>query len=142
MKARQILVNLILVVLLVALGVWCYMEGKAYDVLLSNVAATDPEGREHESMEAVQVRVLPGGKKVKLYADDSLIYEGQIVGTKVHKLEIAPLDLEDHPIKEQTRVVDVRARQIPLVTKRGLSNRVIYIGLAYETGSVVIKAEE
>lgn len=142
MKARQIIVNLILVALLVALGLYCYSEGKAYDVLLSNVAATDPQGREHESMEAVQVRVLPAGKRVKLYADDSLIYEGQIVGSKIHKLEIVPLDLEDHPIKEQARVVDVRARQIPQVTKRGLSNRVIYIGLAYETGNVEIQPEE
>lgn len=142
MKGRQLIVNLVLVVLLVALGVFCYYQGKAYDVLMSNVAATDEQGVEHEALEAVQVRILPKGKAIRLYMDESLIYEGQIVGPKAHQLEIIPLDLEDKPIMEQRKVVDIYAREVPLVTKRGLTNRVVYVPLVYETGSVKIEQKE
>lgn len=135
MKKRQLFFDLLLVLAAIALAVFCYHWGKAYDVLIANSTVTS-EGKDYESMEAVQVRVLPSGKKVRLYYDDALLYEGQIVGPKTHQLEIIPLDLNDKPIKEQARVIDFKPRDIPLVTKRGITNRVIYVPLAYGSGSV------
>lgn len=56
MKPRQIVVDLLIVVFLAGVAVYCYNIGKAYDLFVDNASFTH-DGVTYDAFEAIQVRV-------------------------------------------------------------------------------------
>ncbi len=95
MKARQILVNIIIVVALVALAKFCYDEGKAHDLLIDNVAYSR-DGVDYEAFEAVNVRVDEIGEPLYLVDGDRGVVT--VPGRK-HVIVVEELDDNDKAFK-------------------------------------------
>ena len=76
---KHVLVNVVLVVLLVLLGAWCYSEGKTYKITLGNSAFTGRDGLEYPALEAVEV-FIDREEPVFLLEDDSA--SGKAMGKK------------------------------------------------------------
>ena len=94
---KHVLVNVVLVVLLVLLGAWCYSEGKTYKITLGNSAFTGRDGLEYPALEAVEV-FIDREEPVFLLEDDSA--SGKAMGKK-HTMEIRLLDENDKPIESR-----------------------------------------
>lgn len=95
---KRILVNCIIVLLLIALGVWCYAQGKTYKLALGNYAFTDQNGEEHPALEAVEV-FIDDKEPVFLLEDDS--GTGEATGRR-HTMVIKLLDENDKPIESRS----------------------------------------
>ncbi len=99
MNVKRICVDLILVLALAFLGVYCYRSGKAYDFTVENT----PHSRgdvQVKALEAVQITV-DGEAQKTLYEND--IDQMVVVGSGNHRLTIDILDLDDKPILSQRR---------------------------------------
>lgn len=95
---KHILVNCVLVLLLIALGVWCYTRGKTYKLSLGNYAFTGQDGQQYPALEAVEV-FIDGNEPVFLLEDDS--GTGEATGRQ-HTMTIELLDENDKPIERRT----------------------------------------
>ncbi len=95
---KHILVNCVLVLLLIALGVWCYTQGKTYKLSLGNYAFTGQDGQQYPALEAVEV-FIDGNEPVFLLEDDS--GTGEATGRQ-HTMTIELLDENDKPIERRT----------------------------------------
>ena len=95
---KHVLVNCVLVLLLIALGVWCYTQGKTYKLSLGNYAFTGQDGQEHPALEAVEV-FIDGNDPVFLLEDDS--GTGEATG-RTHTMVIELLDENDNPIERRS----------------------------------------
>ena len=95
---KHILVNCVIVLLLIGLGVWCYVQGKTYKLSLGNYAFTDQNGEEHPALEAVEV-FIDDKEPVFLLEDDS--GTGEATGRQ-HTMVIKLLDENDKPIESRT----------------------------------------
>ncbi len=95
---KQILVNCVIVLLLIALGVWCYTQGKTYKISLGNYAFTGQDGQSHPALEAVEV-VIDNKEPVFLLEDDS--GTGEATGRR-HTMVIDLLDENDKPIESRS----------------------------------------
>ena len=92
---KHILVNCVIVALLIALGVWCYTQGKTYKISLGNYAYTGEDGQEYPALEAVEV-IIDDKEPVFLLEDDS--GTGEATG-RSHTMVIELLDEKDNPIE-------------------------------------------
>ena len=106
MKQRQILVNLLLIIAMVALAMFCYTNGKANIVFIENIPF-DHEGVTYEAMEAIQVTVDGSDSPLFLLAGD----RGQValVG-RAHVLMIEELDEEDNITG--THTINFKSREL------------------------------
>lgn len=95
MKARQIMVNVVIVSLLVALGVFCYNEGKANNFLIENVSYSH-DGELFQSFEAVQVKVDDIAEVLFLVEGDRGVVT--VPGRK-HVIIVEELDENDNVFK-------------------------------------------
>ena len=95
---KHILVNCVLVLLLIALGVWCYTQGTTYKLSLGNYAFTGQDGQQYPALEAVEV-FIDGNEPVFLLEDDS--GTGEATGRQ-HTMTIELLDENDKPIERRT----------------------------------------
>ncbi len=94
MKQRQILVNLLIIVAMVALAMFCYANGKANIVFVENLPF-DHEGATYEALEAIQVTADDSGSPLFLLAGDRGAVT--LIGTS-HVLVIEELDDNDNVI--------------------------------------------
>lgn len=123
MNLRRVIVNLTVVAVLAAVGIFCYDRGKAYDFIVDNTEVT-VEGQTLEAMEAVLVSIDGGEGKI-YYADD----RDQVVaiGSGSHTVKIDVLDMEDKPVAGQSKVFAFTVKslgtppclRIPLAYKNG-----------------------
>ena len=95
---KHILVNCVLVLLLIALGIWCYTQGKTYKLSLGNYAFTGADGQEYPALEAVEV-FIDNKDPVFLLEDDS--GTGEATGRQ-HTMVIKLLDEKDNPIESRS----------------------------------------
>lgn len=99
MNLKRVFMDVILVAVIVAVGLFCYSRGKAYNFVLDNTASVNGS-QTLEAMEAVSVKVDGENEKV-LYADDRDITVA--IGSGEHVLRIDNLDLNDVPIPGEGR---------------------------------------
>ncbi|NCC95210.1 MAG: transmembrane BAX inhibitor motif protein-containing protein 1 [Synergistales bacterium] len=95
MRPRQIFVNVVIVLALVAIGIFCYNEGKANDLFLDNVPY-DHDGKVLQPFEAVLVSVDGVGEPLFLVEGDRGVVT--VPGRK-HVIVVEELDDEDKVIK-------------------------------------------
>lgn len=95
MKPRQIVVNILLLAAFAGLGVYCYNEGKAYDILIDNAAFTH-EGTTYEAYEAILVTVDGEGEPLYLVEGDR---GAATIAGKKHVLLVEELDIDDNVVK-------------------------------------------
>ena len=95
---KHILVNCVLVLLLIALGIWCYTQGKTYKLSLGNYAFTGQDGKEYPALEAVEV-FIDDKEPVFLLEDDSGTAEAT---GRQHTMVIKLLDEKDNPIESRS----------------------------------------
>lgn len=88
---KRVLVNLCIVLVLAVIGYFCYITGKAYNVIVENVQFVS-EGKTYVPLEAVQVTVDKQPEPVYLLDGDRLV--STVVGLS-HTLKIEILDDED-----------------------------------------------
>ncbi len=92
MKQRQILVNLLIFVAMVALAIFCYTNGKANIVFVENIPFNH-EGVTYEAFEAIQVSVDDTAPPLFLLAGD----RGTVaMAGRNHVLVIEELDENDN----------------------------------------------
>lgn len=89
---RRFWVNLGLVLVLTLIAVLCYQTGKAYNIIMQNVAFTTADGVEHPALEAAQVTIDKQASPIYLLDGDRMM--GTAVGND-HTLTIEILDDED-----------------------------------------------
>jgi hypothetical protein len=106
MKQRQILVNLLVIVAMVALAMFCYTNGKANIVFIENMPF-DHEGVTYEPFEAIQVTADGTGSPLFLLAGDR--GEATLVG-RAHILIIEELDENDNIIG--THTINFKSRDL------------------------------
>ena len=127
MKAKRIIVDVLLAALFVMLGMYCYNRGKAYDFIVQNTPYAG-NGEKLPGLEAVQLTIDGGGTKT-LYDGD--IDQAVAVGGGTHKLRIDTLDLDDKPIPGESRVYVFSLRDlgekmtlnIPFAYKNGIPEK-------------------
>lgn len=95
MRPRQIVVNVVIVMALVAVGIFCYNEGKANDFFIDNVPY-DHDGEVFEAFEAVQVSVDGVGEPLFLVEGDRGVVT--LPGRK-HVVIVEELDENDKVFK-------------------------------------------
>ena len=95
---KNIQINCVLVLLLIALGIWCYTQGKTYKLSLGNYAFTGQDGKEYPALEAVEV-FIDDKEPVFLLEDDS--GTGEATGRQ-HTMVIKLLDEKDNPIESRS----------------------------------------
>lgn len=95
MRPRQIFVNVVIVLALVAIGIYCYNEGKASDLFIDNVPY-DHDGEMLQPFEAVQVSVDGVGEPLFLVEGD----RGAVtVPGRKHVIVVEELDDDDKVLK-------------------------------------------
>lgn len=95
MKIKQIVVDIVLILALVGLAVFCYNEGKAYDILVSN-GTFSHENKVYEPIEAINVTIDDASEPLFLVNGDMGVMT--IVG-KIHTVLVEELDDDDNVIK-------------------------------------------
>lgn len=95
MKMKQIMVDIVVVLALVGLAVFCYNEGKAYDILVDN-RSFSYENKVYEPLEAINVTIDDAAEPLFLVNGDMGVKT--IVG-EVHKVLVDELDDDDNVIK-------------------------------------------
>ena len=88
---KHIAVNIVLVLLCILLGVWCYSEGKTYKIVLDNTSFTGKDGLSYPALESAEV-IIDKGEVIFLMEDDSAT--GKAIGKK-HIMTIHNLDEND-----------------------------------------------
>ncbi len=117
MKARQLVVDIVIVLALVYLGVFCYNEGKAHDLFIDNVPYDD-QGTKIEPFEAVLVTVDDAREPLFLVEGDRGVVT---VPGRNHVVVVQELDENDavvktHKVSFSTKELDGRVINIvPLV---------------------------
>lgn len=96
---KRIIVNIVIVLCFAALAYYCYDAGKAYNVLLENVAYS-VDGVEHPGIEALQVTIDGRGEPIFMLEGDRMM---GVTSGKKHTLKIEILDEEDKVV--ETRLV-------------------------------------
>lgn len=94
MKRRQILVNVLLILLLAGLGWFCWRGGKSYSLLLENLPYGE-DGTAQPALEAVNV-TIGNGKAIFMLDGDRTATK--VMGTS-HMLRIDILDEEDRVVE-------------------------------------------
>lgn len=114
MKPRQIVVNVAIVALLIALSIFCYNEGKALDLFIDNVAY-DHEGTVLEPFEAVEVTVDDIKEPIFLVEGDRGVVT---VPGRRHTILVEELDEEDRVVntyKASFSIKELEGRVINIV---------------------------
>lgn len=126
MSRKQISVNLCLVLVLTALGWFCYQAGKTYDILLENLpyrtAETEGTGDEQPALEAIYATV-DNGKKILMLEGDRTVTTGS--GGN-HRLKIEILDEDDNVVE---------TREIPFSMSDLGDNPVINVARTFREGT-------
>lgn len=95
MKLRQIIVDLIIIAVMAVVGKFCYDEGKAYDLIIDNVAYSG-DGASYQAFEAVNVVVDGIGEPLYLVEGDRGVVT--VPGRK-HFIIVEELDEDDQVSK-------------------------------------------
>ena len=97
---KRFLVNSAIVALLVLLGWYCFVNGKAYDIILENVPYKAAD-KEIPALEAVNVIMDDNAAPVYLLEGDRVV--GTAVGmTNVMRIDL--LDMDDTAIPGKSRI--------------------------------------
>lgn len=121
---RRILVNIGLVLVLFGICVVCFLNGKAYKVVLENVPYI-VDGVEQPAIEAMQVTIDPKRNPVYLLADD------RMVGTAIGNSQILMMELLD----EEDNVIETKNVEFEILDLGGHLN--INVARAWNTGKLV-----
>ena len=95
---RRLIIRIVLCLLLAAVGYWCFLTGKAYDIVLENVAL-EADGKTFPAMEAVNAYVDKDPAPILLLDGDHMV--ATAVGLH-HVLRIDVLDEDDKVL--ETRI--------------------------------------
>lgn len=88
---KRLFVRIILILLLAGIGFWCFISGKAYDIVLENIPL-EAGGQTYPSMEAVNAYVDKNSDPILLLDGDRMV--ATAVGAH-HVLRIDVLDEDD-----------------------------------------------
>lgn len=92
---KRLLVRLFLILLLAGIGFWCFVSGKAYDIVLENIPL-EADGRTYSAMEAVNAYVDKDPDPILLLDGDRMV--ATAVGSR-HVLRIDVLDEDDNVLE-------------------------------------------
>lgn len=103
---KRLFVRIILILLLAGIGFWCFVSGKAYDIVLENIPL-EAGGQTYPSMEAVNAYVDKNPDPVLLLDGDRMV--ATAVGSH-YVLRIDVLDEDDKVL--ETRVYPFTIKEL------------------------------
>lgn len=124
-EKKMFIVDLIIIAAFVALGCFCFVTGKAYDIMLENKNFVE-NGVTFEALEAVNVTIDAQEKPIYLLNGD--MAAGNAVGLS-HTLKIDVLDESDKAIPDKTKVIKFTIKQLG-------TKRLLQIPKIYKTGKI------
>ena len=104
MTIKRVLVNTVLLVLLVFAIVWSFRTGKAYNIILENVAVSI-DGIEYQPLEAIFVNF--GQKSELMLADDIIVMRA--IGSTI-SMQVDVVDDDDNVL--ESRVISFTLDEI------------------------------
>lgn len=101
---KRLIVRLALLLLLAGIGFWCFVSGKAYDIVLENIPL-EADGQTYPALEAVNAYMDKNPEPILLLDGDRMV--ATAVGSH-HVLRIDVLDEDDKVLETQLYPFTIR----------------------------------